>query len=298
MESSGKKNRIQCSSSTANLLVAAGKEHWVTRRSDSVNVKGKGVLGCFWIQVKTKAGGSSVGSGSGLDMSRANLSAEMSGFDLAPSINLAKQDRLIGWTTDLFVRRIEAIVARQDPERVGKCPPRHLVYRVPKGKTSLDEVAEVIKMPKFDAQAAARAKARGQVTIPQVVIAQLHEIVSALADMYQVNPFHSFEHAAHVTMATDKFMNRIVTPDIDETVQHGKDHAKLASTVHDYTHGINSDPITLLAIIFSALVHDGKVTFASPRGDKLELANHSACFLCLSHSRSPWCVQHAVGQRG
>jgi 3'5'-cyclic nucleotide phosphodiesterase len=30
----------------------------------------------------------------------------------------------------------------------------------------------------------------------------------------------------------------------------------LASKIHDYTRGITSDPITILAILFSALVHD------------------------------------------
>ena len=50
-------------------------------------------------------------------------------------------------------------------------------------------------------------------------------------------------------------MNRIVTPDMDEGLADG-DHAGIAAHVHKYTHGINSDPITLLAIVFSALVHD------------------------------------------
>lgn len=50
-----------------------------------------------------------------------------------------------------------------------------------------------------------------------------------------------------------EFLTRIVTPDIDEEeIRRGK----LASTVHDYTHGINSDPLTLLGIVFSALIHD------------------------------------------
>ena len=48
-------------------------------------------------------------------------------------------------------------------------------------------------------------------------------------------------------------MTRIVTPDVDEKEVQA---AGLASTVHDYTHGINSDPLTLIGIIFSALVHD------------------------------------------
>jgi len=61
------------------------------------------------------------------------------------------------------------------------------------------------------------------------------------------------EHACHVTMATNKFLKRIVAPDIAfEKEQIGD----IASQLHNYTHGINSDPLTLLAIVFSALIHD------------------------------------------
>lgn len=48
----------------------------------------------------------------------------------------------------------------------------------------------------------------------------------------------------------DKFLKRIVSPDIET------DNNKFAADLHDYTHGINSDPTTILAIIVSALIHD------------------------------------------
>ena len=64
------------------------------------------------------------------------------------------------------------------------------------------------------------------------------------------SPFFPLD-AAHVTMATDKFLRRIVAPDIE-----AKDGSMIASELHNYTHGINSDPLTILAIIFSALIHD------------------------------------------
>ena len=53
-------------------------------------------------------------------------------------------------------------------------------------------------------------------------------------------------------MAVNKFLKRIVAPDIGV----GDAQGDMASEVHNYTHGINSDPITMLAIVFSALVHD------------------------------------------
>lgn len=54
-------------------------------------------------------------------------------------------------------------------------------------------------------------------------------------------------------MATNKLLKRIVAPDI--AIEKAKS-TDIASELHDYTHGINSDPLALLAIVFSALIHD------------------------------------------
>jgi hypothetical protein len=76
--------------------------------------------------------------------------------------------------------------------------------------------------------------------------------------LYLTNPFHNFDHACHVTLSVQKLLKRVVTPDIsEEDLQQAKtDSNHLASCLHDYTHGINSDPLTIFAIIFSALIHD------------------------------------------
>lgn len=58
-------------------------------------------------------------------------------------------------------------------------------------------------------------------------------------------------------MATNKFLQRIIAPDLDlhDIEKAKKDQGQFASQLHDYTHGIN-DPLTLFAIVFSALIHD------------------------------------------
>lgn len=58
-------------------------------------------------------------------------------------------------------------------------------------------------------------------------------------------------------MCVSKFLKRIVSPDLsDDDLQKMKDNKKLASHLHSYTHGINSDPIVMFAVLFSALIHD------------------------------------------
>jgi class 3 adenylate cyclase len=42
MESNGVAGKIQVSQATADILIAAGKEHWVIKREDLIIAKGKG----------------------------------------------------------------------------------------------------------------------------------------------------------------------------------------------------------------------------------------------------------------
>jgi hypothetical protein len=48
-------------------------------------------------------------------------------------------------------------------------------------------------------------------------------------------------------MAVDKFLHRIVQPNVEEGDQ---------KPLHEYTHGLTSDPLVLTAIVWSALIHD------------------------------------------
>jgi 3'5'-cyclic nucleotide phosphodiesterase len=70
-------------------------------------------------------------------------------------------------------------------------------------------------------------------------------------------------------MSVIKLLSRIVAPSIvmgdlertDLSVEHdqvGNQHAHhmIASSLHDHTYGITSDPLTQFAVVFSALIHD------------------------------------------
>ena len=77
---------------------------------------------------------------------------------------------------------------------------------------------------------------------------ELKNYVHAIAGLYNPNAFHNFEHAAHVVMGVNKLLSRIIAPDLDVD-DDGKQ-------LHDHTYGINSDPLTWFACVFSALIHD------------------------------------------
>jgi 3'5'-cyclic nucleotide phosphodiesterase len=82
---------------------------------------------------------------------------------------------------------------------------------------------------------------------------------------YNDNPFHNFEHASHVMMSVVKLLSRIVAPNAvlealetpyEMSVDEQQMQNKIASTLHDHTYGITSDPLTQFAVVFSALIHD------------------------------------------
>ena len=59
-------------------------------------------------------------------------------------------------------------------------------------------------------------------------------------------------------MSVNKLLSRIVAPDLVATnynkLKEGRD--EVAAKMHDFTHGITSDPMAVFAITFSALIHD------------------------------------------
>lgn len=44
IESTGERGRIQISQDTADLLIAAGKSDWISKRENKINAKGKGEM--------------------------------------------------------------------------------------------------------------------------------------------------------------------------------------------------------------------------------------------------------------
>ena len=54
MESTGAPGRIQISQSTADLLVARGKGHWLTAREDKIVAKGKGEMQTYFVSTAAR----------------------------------------------------------------------------------------------------------------------------------------------------------------------------------------------------------------------------------------------------
>jgi len=161
--------------------------------------------------------------------------------------------RLIQWNSEMLVQLLKQVVARrQVVQRFPKDKEAltEMAANIGEGHTVVEEVAEIITLPEFDAAAASAAAKK--VDLPEEVTKQVHDYVAAIAGMYRDNPFHNFEHASHVTMSVSKLLSRIVAPQIDK----GDDDCDLHAKLHDHTYGITSDPLTQFSVVLSALIHD------------------------------------------
>jgi len=266
IESNGQRNRIHISQETADLLCASGKNHWVQAREDKIVAKGKGELQTFWLTVKKQSGGSTTERSD--DNSEVDEDAETEQVVHAPTPTVPvtpmadKLGRLVDWNTDVMARLLKQVIARrQASESQGRGLDKSLQLEASQqlNGTVLDEMVDIIRLPEFDAKAASKQKDPDSINLGEEVVSQLHDYVTVVSTLYRDNPFHNFEHASHVTMSVVKLLGRIVAPDALDELHMQKDGSKaglIESTLHDHTYGITSDPLTQLACVFAALIHD------------------------------------------
>ena len=265
-ESTGEADRIHLSYETATLLIAAGKESWVIPRDDQVYAKGKGVMQTYWL-VHEGRNDADAQSSSGNSSDRENEAKQALSVKPSPAngtvdvsslytMPIDRHTRLIEWNVDVLHRLLKQIVARRKCLENAKGS-HSASISVPNvasrsDQTVLDEVCEIITLPKFDAKAVRKQVNPDSIVLGDAVVEQLRGYVAGIAALYRHNPFHNFEHASHVTMSVVKLLSRIVAPS-DLDFQDGRE---ASSTLHDHTYGITSDPLTQFACIVSALIHD------------------------------------------
>ena len=79
-------------------------------------------------------------------------------------------------------------------------------------------------------------------SLTEEVVEELKDYVRTVLLGYNPCPYHSFKHAYHVTISTNKLVDMIV---------HQYPNEKLA-----HTFGFRDDPLMQLCMIFSAIIHD------------------------------------------
>ena len=241
---------IHLSSETANLLIEAGKADWVQPRENLVTAKGKGEMQTYWLILKKKdkenstLGGRSSHGGTDTSDSRSVASSrEFAEGEAAAAAE--KIARLIDWNVQVLKLYLKKVIAMRNPNNGRGWLARAqsisgLQASRTAGATVLDEVMEVIPLPKVDSNGYYQDPE--SIELGDAAEQQLEDFVTAIAGLYHDNPFHSFEHASHVTMSVSKLLSRIVIPD-EET--------------NDFElNGVTNDPLIHFACTLSALIHD------------------------------------------
>jgi hypothetical protein len=263
MESTGLKGRIQISQDTAECLREHGKEIWFVPRND---VKGRssgvGDVQTYWLCLGNESDFGQ--NGTGIHSERGDDHTHVSTIELVDdqkshSISSEKISRLIDWNVDTLLRLLKRVVAFRKAQgksafRSAGAAPFETNFGAAGLTSVVNEVTEIINLPQVDAKGNLTESAVDSVTLPPEVVEQLYTFVASIAALYNANPFHSFEHASHVTMSVVKLLSRIIAPNRIDMI--GK-------TLHDHTYGITSDPLTQFACVFSALIHDGKFNRAT-----------------------------------
>lgn len=223
IESTGQKNKIHSSMETAELLQLSGKGHWVKRREQEVEAKGKGKLQTYWLLLKEEMGGSgsSVGELSssdrtGLDDERSNSQLRQSATPVpqeiarrnflkaacADDVELpVKIDRLVKWNVEVLLRLLKQIVAKRKAVGIPRNNDMALTKtegEIRKKFMVLDEVVDIIPLPGFDQRIYKNQEDPSSIELPAEVEEQMRLYVTMIAVMYKDNHFHNFEHARYV----------------------------------------------------------------------------------------------------
>jgi len=242
MESTGEPNKIQVSQQTAELLMSAGRESWLTKREELVSAKGKGQLQTYWLTRNRSRSSSTI-----CDIS-SDLDVDESPTSLRLVSHIPKIQRLIDWNVSIFTALLEEIVALRHSTLEGTLKTEDIKSMSGQKKYIRDEVVETILMPDYSSNA---VRSTRTFQIDPKAIKQLRDFITRIANFYHTeNDFHNFEHASHVIMSTVKLLQRIASPDVR------KKDFESEQDYYNYTFGIGSDPLTKFAIVFSALIHD------------------------------------------
>ncbi|KAL3941955.1 MAG: hypothetical protein SGARI_000424, partial [Bacillariaceae sp.] len=220
MESNSLPSQIHVSQSTADLITAADKAHWLTARQDKIQAKGKGLLQTYWLDPKAHKSSGSVHSSKNSDDDAGTTCSGTSGSghdSPKPLTNdEAKTLRLVNWNVALFEDLLKAITeSRQVNDGTSSQVNEDIV---PEGTTVRESTVPSLKMPGFNKS---NAKLHRSGELSPEVKSELQLFITAVADFEVVK-----------------------ANELD------------AEQYYESTYGISTDPLTKFAIVFSALVHD------------------------------------------
>ena len=198
MESTGSPNRIHLSQEVVDLLLEAGKSHWVSIREDKVVAKGKGLLNTYWLNATAPdLAWKSVASETSTE-TESTTSSDLKGNTALerplPRDFHDQNQGLVEWNLSITKGVLAEVVAKREECGVEAEPVdamRQLEKEFLMDRTSLKEVKEIVSLPRFNSS---KASHKGRKTeLSDTVLEQLRSYIHEVSVMYNNNPFHNFQ---------------------------------------------------------------------------------------------------------
>lgn len=212
MESNGVAGKIQCSQATADLLIEAGKNSWISPREDKVHAKGIGDVTTYWISParassqqgtgsthSTSDNESVISSGYGTDLESDrsdNFTPIQAASSGKPSMKNLHLNRLVHWNADLLTRQIKVILAKragQSGISESRLTSSEAPSFYPDSVQPRNEYCRIIQLPRFDANSATHQIPPDEIILEESVKMQLLDFVTRIGSSYHKNPFHNWE---------------------------------------------------------------------------------------------------------
>lgn len=222
METNGVSGRVQVSQATADLIIASGKQHWLTPRKEMIQAKGKGKMQVYFFKPRSN-GLSKLESMSNwhgdknvdMTVSTATMGDEASECDgnsassVPSSSPTSRINRLIDWNTNLLVT---CLLNRQGTRD-----------RISASKYGQDFRKYQTELHK-----------------------QMRDFIEHLSTLFPDLPYHNFEHASVSAM----FANTLMKLLLEKMERDRGAHCPQDPSV----------PIAHFITVFSALLHDMRYT--------------------------------------
>jgi 3'5'-cyclic nucleotide phosphodiesterase len=222
--------------------------------------RAKGVLSTYWLNISGDITISHVSGRQCAGLSdQASNAIEVS--ELLPDVlkSNAKHDLLIEWVCALLRPNIKMLLLKRIRNKEHDVVTMKLVV-VPNvmNHIPLLEVADAIKIPDYKVLSNSKeSKLDGaSIKIDSMVKRQLCQYISLIASSYHHNPFNNFNHTCHVTMSVSKLLTRIINLMLDGVTTKNNANMDIGYHIHDFTYGMHLDPITIIAILLSGIIHD------------------------------------------
>jgi hypothetical protein len=227
-----------------------------------VSAKGKGKLQTYWLQGHSDSNKSEMASSHGDADTYTRSSKDASEEDLPSLKRMSSKCKdvqgLIDWNVAILTGLLKKIQARrgQEASEPSASHQESISGSIMTCGNPFGEVKEVVQLPTFHAATNLTIVDPESTSLDSQVVGQLEHYVAKIASMYPDHPFHNFEHASHVSMSVVKLLSRITDPAKLNFGRRGGTDSDLESRLHDHSYGINSDPLTQFACVFSAMTHD------------------------------------------